>query len=445
MGQTKPEGKRPGRPHVIPPPPPPVGWRRELDALKSLGGSVKVVLWRALRRTHLWADTPPERRKGLFNPPSEAMLQASGRVCMREPELIEPVGVFTSLLRAPHETDGRLIGGACRRVHEWADARGMLAVAVQFAEAAATVQPESAARANDAARLCRRAAYDDRAADWYLRAYKLGVRGKGRGNRKQSLWALLGYGALMKDLGRHEEAKLYYNRAARAAYSMGLRKAAAEAQHDLMGLAAEMGEFTAAEWHARQALRLYPDSHPRLPALAHDWAFVLVRLHCYTPAIPLLQEAVRRTYTLDLQTLFWGTLARAVAGARQRSAFDEAEAKILHLTELNDEYAPAALIHLAEGERSFGEWEQANHYACRTLEIAQRRRDTLLEKDAAELLAAIADRLEAPIEQPVKDQERTEVLTRRFKAKLQRWKAPDCHQPGADPDSNGSSSSGEAA
>ena len=411
-----------------------MGWRRELDALKSLHGSVKVVLWRALRRTHLWVATPPERRKGLFNPPSEVMLQASGRVCMREPELIEPVGVFTALLRAPHEAESRPVVEACRRVQEWADARGMLSVAVQFAEAAATVQPESAARANEAARLCRRAAYDDRAADWYLRAYKLGVRGKGRANRKQSLWALLGYGALMKDLGQYDEAKLYYNRAARAAYSMGLRKEAAEAQHDLMGLAAEMGEFTAAEWHARQALKLYPARHTRVPYFVHDFAFVLIRNCFYTFALALLEKLLPLITRPEEEVLVYGSMARATGGIGQRKQFEVVEREILQRIQMYQDFAPSALNGLAEGARALGDWERAEQYARAALALARTRKDAVEEQVASVLLGRIAMREAFPLHQDPPDQHRLELLMRRFVIRLQTWKAPGQSKPGADPD-----------
>lgn len=430
MGQASPKKKRPGRRHTVPPPPSAVGWARELGALKPLGAEMRMVLWRALRRVRLWADVPEDGREGLFLPPSDAVLQATGRACVQAPVLIEPLGVFTSLLRDPHHAEGARLGEACRQVFEWADAQGMLPVAVQFAEAGAAADPRSPARANDAARLCRRAAYDDRAGEWYLRAFKLAVRAKGRKNRKEALRALRGYGALMKDSGRIEEAKFYYNRAARRAHSMGLRRDAGSAHHDLMGLAAETGAVATAEWHARLALRFYPIHYPRVPALAHDFAFLLVLQYYFSPALALLVETIPLIQHPGEQIVVWSTLAWAAAGAGRWDRFHEAESVTLHGIEHHDEFAPVALIHLAEGCRALLEWDKAAQYAAAAAESARKYKDTDLESEALALREKIAIQTASPGETPASKE--VEALARRISARLRQWQAPSRRRPGAD-------------
>lgn len=430
MDEPTPKKKRPGRPHVAPPPPPPLGWRRELEALRPLGVGLRLSLWRALRRVRLWADTPQESREGLFTPPTGLALRATGRACVLAPGLIEPLGVFTSLLRAPHQAEGERLAEACRQVYEWADAQGMLPAAVLFAEAAASAEPANPVWANDAARLCRRAAYNERAAEWYLRAFKLATHGRSRGDHKQSLWAMLGYGALMKDLGRYEEAKHYYNRAARKAYRLGWRRDAAEAHHDLMGLAAETGEFGAAEWHARQALKFYPSGHPYVPALAHDWAFLLVRLHHFAPAFDLLESAVPQIELPQIQTIAWSTMAWAAAGSGHRQRYEEAEERTLCLMQLHEAFAPAALVHLAEGSRLLEQWDRAEQCAAEAVEMARSRNESSIEREAEALLHAIRSR-ETPRGEMILAPNRIEGMSRRFKARLVKHKAPGRSRPGA--------------
>jgi len=236
----------------------------------------------------------------------------------------------------------------------------------------------------------------------------------------------------MKGLGRYEEAKRFLEKAARRAIYTGRKRQAGEAHHDLLGVAAEVGEFKTGERHARKALEYYPIHHPRMPLLVQDWAFVLVRCRFYSPAVHLFQLALPCVHSPVLQTLIWGNLARAASGARNEQTFRSAESAVLQLVEKHSEFAASAFNGLAEGSWVFEDWEEARQFATRALEVARVRNDGGEEQVSLSLLEKIANRHSAPIElPPCPDSILT--LNLRFEARLKKWRAPGKSVPGADP------------
>ncbi len=312
----------------------------------------------------------------------------------------------------------------------------MMLVAVYFAEAAAIVDPENPVLANNAGYVCRRASVDERSGIWYLRAFGLAVRLRGRQetvSREESLRALLGYGTLLLTWGRLEEAKQYYEQAAKRAERTGRRRHAAKAKHDLLTFAAEVGTYQEGEPYARDALDLYPIHDPQLPALAHDWAYLLIRFHHYSCAVPILELAVMRAHKPAIQMLFWSTLGWAAAGAGRRDRFQKAKEEVLRRIVAYDEFAPGALYHLAEGARLCGAWEEAEQYLAQALEIARERNEALLEREALELLDKVVAREPAPRDATPPNPDSVRILTRRFSARLRNLKVPDPDESGTDP------------
>jgi tetratricopeptide (TPR) repeat protein len=396
----------------------PEGW----PVLDDVDGALGLTLWRALRAVWTWVDTPPERRGGLSQEPTREVRERFAYAAAEAPELADAFGTFALLARAADVLDGPQVAEACHIVYSWAEARGLTETTVHFAEAAAQADEDNASRSNLAGRTCRRAALNERSAAWYVRAFRLSVRAH---NRPEAIRALLGYGTLLKELGRHREARAVFQRAARRAERTGRRRQAAEAYHDLLTIAAETGTFQEAAGHLREALRLYPLRHPALPALAHDWAWLLVRLRHYSAALPLLDLAMTGTPRPAVETVMLATLARAAAGAGQVARFQEVEVRVLRLAGLHDEFAPAAFIHLAEAARAFRDWSKAERYANAAREAAQRREHALVLTDAVVLLARIALREPSPREEPVPEPELVRGLTRRLAARLRKWKGPE--------------------
>lgn len=225
--------------------------------------------------------------------------------------------MFALLIRAPGLVEPRQIAEACHQTREWAEERSMLEAAMLFAEAAALTEPEDPGYANTAGRLCRRAAYDERSTTWYHRAFGLAVRMR---ERTETIRALLGYGGLMYHLGRHSDARRYYERAVRVAVHTGRHRQAAEAKHDMVLIAAEAETYHEGERHARQALQYYPVHHPRISYLVHDVAFLFVRNRLYSSALPLLRS-VRRHSPCQENKLWCGAASREQRVGQVRSPF----------------------------------------------------------------------------------------------------------------------------
>jgi hypothetical protein len=136
-------------------------------------------------------------------------------------------------------TSAAEVGSACQTVSQWAEANDRKETQVHFAELAARADPENPALANAAGRVCREA-------------------------------------------GLYDRAEL-----------TGRRRLAAEAHHDLLTLAAERVNLAEVFEHAAATIELYPLNRPRMPYLAHDFAFVLIRNRLYSIALPLFESFLK--------------------------------------------------------------------------------------------------------------------------------------------------------
>lgn len=262
----------------------------------------------------------------------------------------------------------------------------------------------------------------DRAGAWHLRAYKLAVR---TGNRTEIVWALRGYAMMMKETGRLVEARRFLQRATRRATAFGRRKEAAMAHHDLMSIAVEQKRFRLAEMHASAALSLYPVNHPRIPALGHDFAFVLLRQSHHSAALPLLERVAPLIHRPDERSLVLSTLAWAAAGAGRPAHFASAERATLELVAIYDDYSAPAFLHLAEARSAARDLEHAQRYVDEAERTAAARNELHFIREAAEMRSLLRKGvgITAPDKPPGP---RTQAVLRDLTARLKVWKkAPD--------------------
>jgi tetratricopeptide (TPR) repeat protein len=275
----------------------------------------------------------------------------------------------------------------------------MLQTALEFAEAAALADATSAAAASSAGRLARRAGEINRSAAWYRRAVRLA-----RGDHNAYIRAQLGYGGVMLQLGNHEQASVAFRRASRMAIKYGSRGLAAQANHELLVIACDAGTYQAGAAAAEKALERYPMRHPRLPDLAHDYAQLLIRAGYFRASLPILQEVlaiVRQHERVQVH----GALARSAGAVGERDLFEESCAEVVRAVSLSEDHGAHALIQVAAGARSLGEWELAERLGGDALDIATRRREDSLAFLAAEMLREVDARsggeqglaLEAPL------------------------------------------------
>lgn len=393
-----------------------------MSVLHTVDGPLGIVLWRALVDVRLWGGASDRERGKLFKAPTLAVRERFAAACEEAPPLAPSLKIFALLLQSPNLVTRDQIGDACAVVYKWADGRGLPWTALLFAEAAAHAEPDNPVRANLAARSSRAAALYDRAGTWHHRAHKLAVRSD---DPKEKVWALIGYGGMLKETGRVSEARRFLQRATRMARAVGRRKEAAMAHHDLMNIALELERYTLAETHLRHALTLYPSDHPRIPALAHDFAFALLRQHHYSAALPLLERVLPLIPRPEESALVLSTLAWAAAGAGRMERFAAAEKAAMELLRANDRHAAAAFLHLAEAVRANADTRRAKRYTAAAFKAANRRQEPHLAKEAAALRGMLGTGAEAPPrDRPPEAGSR--ALLRDLTARVRSWsKAPD--------------------
>jgi tetratricopeptide (TPR) repeat protein len=320
------------------------------------------------------------------------------------------------------------LGAACYCVWGWAESESLLGTAAHYGEAAAYLVPDNPTYANDAGWACRRCALPERAGVWYQRGFRLAVQLK---NRHETIRALLGRGAVFKDLGRHEDARDFYDRASRRAVRTGRRRQAAVARHYIFALEAERGSFDAGLEEVRETLNLYPIYDRRVPYLAHDFAFLLIRNRYFASALSLLEKLDRAIVKPEERVLVQSGIARAAAAVGRYEQYRAAAKYALETGMTYPQYAHASLVHLAYALRSAGEWDAAAEYVERAEKTARTVRDSVVEQVAVELRLEIAARIPAEQENTAPCPYSMEIIEKMFAVRLRRWLAPDRRGTGA--------------
>jgi tetratricopeptide (TPR) repeat protein len=415
--ESEPENTRRSKPHGIQPSPP---WRTDgapfgLAVLDEISDpTISVALWLALRFIQLWTITPAPRRRRLRGRNSAIHQETA----VGGPEIRDATATFAAFVQRPASVSWRAVAEACDAIRSWAVTNGYSETALHFAEAGAYLDPEQPKWANEAGAQCRRAGLMDRASIWIMRGHGLSRRAD---DKDQKLRALLAQGVLMKETGRIHEAEDAFRAAANAALRRNQRGKTAEAHHDLMLLLAENGRLAECVESAALAADYYPLHHPRMPYLAHDFAFGLLRAGLYSDAFRLLSVFIGIIPQAHLLPGL-GTYAWAAAGCGMADRFTEAEQNVLRIVDDAREHAPASYIHLAEGARLLSRWDRAVVYADRAIHAATCRRDPILEEEARQLAVALEHRQAAVLLQCPADR-RLLVLTRHFAARLRGWKS----------------------
>lgn len=400
-------------------PPPPPFWRLQLcsqygqELLEEHNGDEGLAysLWYAARRVRTWVEASVRRRR-VYEWRDEKRTPDHENV--DSTSVAERLALLAKINQAVTPAD---VGAACDAVRQWAEANDRKETQIQFAELAARADWENPVLANAAGRVCRDRGLYDRAELWFERGYRYAVRYRAK---DEAVRALLGNGGLYKERGRLTAARRWFLKAARRAARTGRKRVAAEARHDLLTLAAERGNLGEVIEHASVAIELYPLNCPRMPFLAHDFAFVLLRKRLYELALPLFEGFVKvippHELLPGLSTFGW-----AAAGCGLIHRFEDAERRTLKRLEIDPHKAAASFIHLAEGARLLGRWGVAESYAAQAITAAVGRGQKDLEREARALQGAVQARTAAKPPRP-SDPVELQPLLRYFALRLRRWK-----------------------
>lgn len=378
-------------------------------------------LWQVLRDVLLWARTPADERHRLFDPPSPAIRRRMAEAAEAAPLLADPLAAMLRLRAAPAETSVH-VARACQLVTDWAERGGWLAVAVDFAEASAYADPMNPQWAVRAGYLCRLAGGLDmfaRSEVWHARSYVVAVQ---KNDVDVALRALASAGASMQAMGKHAQAWRLYWRAARKARRSGRYRQAAVALHNSYCLAVMTGHLRVAVRDASAALRWYPIHDERLPALAHDVAYLLISKQHYRTALRLVDGLGGRVGGVWAMGMLYGITAWAAAGAGFGGSYFEAAEAAFNIARINDECAGAVYLALAQSARILGRWEEAGEHASAALAVGRRRADGEVQGLAVELIGRIERREPAPPAREGEPDAPLAALARRLAARLRRWK-----------------------
>lgn len=370
---------------------------------RELEEALGIELWRAVANIRLWAETPDSDRSELFQrvrsansfprelAPPDPVRQRLADASTLEPGLGSALETFAALVQAPEGVTVPEIVSACRQVVSWAENRGFAETAMQFAEAAAAADPRNPVLANLAGRLCRNYGKRGRAELWYDRAIGLSRRMPGKAGVREYIHAHLGFATTLLEIEDHARALNYIKRAGFMAKRKGMRAKAAEAFHDAMYLATVDGSLGRATVYARKAINLYPYHHPRLPALAHDFALLLVYKGMYPPALSILRAVVRKIPRRADEVVVWGTIARAAAGAGIIKTFRQAVEIVDATAPMFGQSGAAALYSVAEGARTLRDWPTSQTYAQAAATLARTTGSQQVLSLSTKLLAEIDD------------------------------------------------------
>jgi len=343
-----------------------------------------VLLWGALRDFLLWLDAPAAGRAALYGADAGDLRRAELTAAVTDPELWAPLLTLAQMTDAPQSADLARLVFAVRSVARWAQRRGAPATRLAFTRAAALALPQDAPLALETGRLARDLARHAQAEAWFRRAIRL-ARGR---DWECYAWGFIGLGVLYKHTGNYPAAGAVVSRALRAARKRRLSGVEGSARHHLFTFSLDAGRMEEAYAHARAALQAYGEGHSRLPALAHDLGCFWAQQGRFARALQIFEAALPWFADAPNRLLALANFARAAAGAgdHPRYARVRQEAAALLADPTTALIAAEALLLLAQGDLSLGDWTRAEEAAGRALAIAEERGERMAQLQAEALL-----------------------------------------------------------
>jgi tetratricopeptide (TPR) repeat protein len=363
-----------------------------LSILDEITDDLGLVLWRSLRNVVLWAHTPAGQRAHLFDGMAAPLRSADLARLAPEPELHGPLSVIVALLERPGAVDVPRLANACRRIALWAEDRGALATALDYAQAAALAHPESAILAYGVGRLARRRAEYDRAEGWFLRAI---IQGRQKREWRAYTLAFSGLGNLLVQKGNFPEARRVHEKCLRAAVRYGLRELEGIASHDLFVIAMETGANAEAERHARQAFEAYAPGHHRIPRLAKDVAYLWILQGRFAQALEVARALLPHFPHPADRIFVLADIARSAGGAGEREVFEWAarETWAVDAEGSAPDVVARALLDVAHGAASLEDWTAGEQAAARALAVATERKEGKVVMTAEAVLDFVRGRM----------------------------------------------------
>jgi tetratricopeptide (TPR) repeat protein len=359
-----------------------------MEILREVPGEPGVLLWQTYRNVMFWATAEPGDRGKLFSPNAGQRRLDDLFAADVPAAIVDALVLVGRMLGAPESTSGESVAEACRAVAEWAHDSGHEASALSFTQAAALAAPRSAALALAVGRVARRRNELARAETWFRHAIMVA--------RQTGDWtsygvAYLALGNMARERGNFPIAHRMHIKALRSARRKGLASIVGLASHELFVIATETGRFEQAENYARQAFRAYGSDHRLLPTLAHDIAYFWMNQGHFARALPVFQVLQPLLPELPKQFRARAHRVRAAGGVGDRDQFRKTWNEAMKLAR-EPEVLPVladALLEMARGATSLGEWDRAEQVAERALAVANERNEPAVSLRAEAILESI--------------------------------------------------------
>lgn len=358
------------------------------ELLDEVKGAKGLVLWQALRDVTLWSGIEqPADRAGLFAP-GAGERRREGVRSIGGSEIDSQLETLTGLLDDPEGATSEAVTGACGEIATWAEENALPATALAFAQAGALASRTNAAAGLRVGKLARKKGEDARAETWFRRTIGLARQAKDWDSYASAFIAL---GNLYIRRGNLPVARHLHIRALRAARRHSLRNTQAMALHDLFVIAIEMGQVKEATAHARGAFEAYGPRHRRIPVFAHDVAYFWTTQGYFEPALAVFEALFPVLNGAAHQICAVGNIARAAGGVGKREVFSRAQEQMDELLQKEEarEYAARALLDVARGGATLGEWSAAENAARMAQEIAAERQEARVLAVAETILDAV--------------------------------------------------------
>lgn len=360
-----------------------------MDILREVGSETGVLLWQSYRNVMFWATAEPGERARLFSAEASRKRIAEVAAARLPHELTDPLNVIGALLAAPEDTPGEEVAAACTVIGEWAEEEQHGATALAFTQAAALAMPRSAALALKVGQVARDRAEMARAETWFRHAIMISRQ---VGDWETYARAYIALGNMAIKRGSFPVAHRMHIKALRAARRKGLPALQGMAAHDLFVVATETGRHAQAEEYARAAFRAYGPHHERLPILAHDVAYLWMEQGRFAPALEVFEAL--RPHVLgqrDRGVVAVANIARAAGGVGDREVFRKAWVEVNRLAKEPDvrPVLASAMLEMAHGASSLGEWDRAEQAAEQALALATELRQAKVMISAETVLDSV--------------------------------------------------------
>ncbi|HEX8274018.1 MAG TPA: tetratricopeptide repeat protein [Longimicrobiaceae bacterium] len=364
--------------------------------LRELPDPAALPAWETLRYVRLWLAAEPARRAGLFRGGSQARRELELIHQTLDPDLSGPLAVLSALLADGRAEPGEAVW-ACLCVADWALLRGARETGGLFAETAALAAPEKPGLAFMVGRMARSRGDAFAAERWLKRAAAVAWR---VGEWEVYARSVNSLGNLRLAQGAYPDALRLNNKALRAVRRNRIGELEGEVLHDLFIVSFLTNDFKRAEAFCHAASAFYTGGHPRLPQFAHDVAYFWIEQGYFARALTVVQQLLSHFHVPHERLKVLASTARAAAACGRRQLFERLwiEANSL-IPELDDTSTlAAALVELAIGASSLGDWEHAAAAATQAHGAAQERGEADVQFRADAVLSSVRRHRKAEVE-----------------------------------------------